>query len=210
MAYSVSTSGEILKSRQTIQIVPVELTSFTGGSTDGNVILNWTTASEVNNQIFEIERRIENSDFTLIGFVEGRGTTTESQEYSYIDKNINSGKYFYRLKQIDFDGTFEYSNEIEVDAAPASFSLEQNYPNPFNPSTKISWQSPESSWQTLKVFDVLGNEVATLVDEEKPAGRYEVEFDSRSDEGQNLSSGVYFYRLQTGDFVQTRKMTLLK
>ncbi|MBK7377948.1 MAG: M4 family metallopeptidase [Ignavibacteriales bacterium] len=185
--------------------VPVELTSFTGSSADGNVILNWTTASEVNNQIFEIERRKENSDFTLIGFVEGRGTTTESQEYSYIDKNINSGKYFYRLKQIDFDGTFEYSNEIEVDAAPVSFSLEQNYPNPFNPSTKITYSIPHKSFVTIKVYDPLGSLVTELVQEEKEAGKYDLDFNAS-----DLSSGVYFYRIEAGSFNKTNKMILMR
>ncbi len=198
-----------MKSRQTIQIVPVELTSFTGGSIDGNVTLNWSTATELNNRIFEIERRKESSDFVLIGFVEGKGTTTERQEYTFIDKNITMGKYYYRLKQIDFDGTFEYSNEIEVDAAPVSFSLEQNYPNPFNPSfnpsTKISYSIPEKSFVTLKVFDPLGSLVTELVQEEKEAGRYEIDFNASE-----LSSGVYFYKIEAGDFLQTKKMILLR
>jgi hypothetical protein len=126
------------------------------------------------------------------------------------------GKYIYRLKQIDFDGSFKYSNEVEVQILPGKFSLEQNYPNPFNPSTKISWQSPVGSRQILKVFDVLGNEIATLVDEWKEAGSYEVEFQSevgslpngRAD--RQLANGVYFYRLQVGDFIETKKMILMK
>ncbi|HAB53112.1 MAG TPA: hypothetical protein DCE80_13250 [Ignavibacteriales bacterium] len=133
------------------------------------------------------------------------------------------GKYSYRLKQIDHDGSFKYSNEIEVLIQPGKFSLEQNYPNPFNPSTKISWQSPVRSWQTLKVYDVLGNEVATLLNEEKEAGSYEVEFQSaaRLPDGQvgnrQLASGVYIYRLQVypansevGSFTDTKKMILLR
>ena len=192
--------------------VPVEITSFTGSSANGNVTLNWSTATETNNMIFEIERRNEVSDFVLIGFVEGKGTTTEQQEYSYIDRNVTTGKYFYRLKQIDFDGTFEYlpagqagSIEIEVDAAPVSFSLEQNYPNPFNPSTTIRYAIPNGGLVTLKVYDILGREVATLVNEEKPAGTYQVSFDASS-----LSSGIYFYRLKSGEFEQTKKFVLMK
>ena len=185
--------------------VPVELKSFTGSSTNGNVTLNWSTATETNNLIFEIERRKENSDFVLIGFVEGKGTTTETQEYSYIDRNVTTGKYLYRIKQIDFDGTFEYSNEIEVDAAPVSFSLEQNYPNPFNPSTKISYSIPQKSFVTIKIFNSLGEEISQLVNEEKEAGRYEVNF-----EANNHSSGVYFYKIEAGDFVDIKKMIFLK
>ena len=186
-------------------IMPVELTSFTGNSVDGNVTLNWSTATEINNRAFEIERRKENSTFVLIGFVEGNGTTTEKQEYTFVDKNITTGKYYYRLKQIDFDGTFEYSNEIEVDAAPVSFSLEQNYPNPFNPSTKISYSIPHKSFVTLKVFDPLGRIVDELVSKEKEAGRYELDFNAV-----DLSSGVYFYKLEAGDFIQTKKMILVR
>ena len=186
-------------------VVPVELTSFTGSSTNGNVTLNWSTATETNNQLFEIERRQENSGFVLIGLVEGKGTTTESQEYSFVDRDVTTGKYFYRLKQIDFDGTFEYSAEIEVDAAPVSFSLEQNYPNPFNPSTKITYSIPNKSFVTLKVYDPIGSVVAELVSEEKEAGKYEIDFNAS-----NLSSGVYFYKIEAGDFIQIKKMLLLK
>ncbi|QQS38186.1 MAG: T9SS type A sorting domain-containing protein [Ignavibacteriales bacterium] len=117
-----------------------------------------------------------------------------------------TGKYQYRLKQIDFDGSYEYSNVVEVEVnLITEFLLEQNYPNPFNPTTKISWQLPVGSFQTIKVYDVLGNEVATLVDEYREAGKYEIEF-----EAGNLSSGVYFYKLQTESFIQVRKLTVLK
>lgn len=211
--WAVGENGTILKTTNGGGTVPVELTSFTASAQSGYVKLNWSTATETNNRMFEIERRQENSDFVLIGFVEGNGTTTERQEYSYIDRDVTTGKYYYRLKQIDFDGTFEYSSEIEVDAAPTSFSLEQNYPNPFNPSTKIKYSIPsviasgakQSLLVTLKVYDVLGNEVATLVNEEKPAGIYEVTFNASG-----LSSGVYFYSIRAGDFVETKKMILIR
>ncbi|MBI5661133.1 MAG: T9SS type A sorting domain-containing protein [Ignavibacterium album] len=192
-------------------VVPVELKSFEA-TVKGNIVeLNWSTASESNNRGFEIERSQKSEvksqmDWETSGFVEGSGTTTETQNYSFVDKKLSTGKYAYRLKQIDVDGAFKYSNEIEVDiTAPNEFALYQNYPNPFNPSTKISWQSPVGSWQTLKVFDILGNEVATLVDEFKEPGIYEVEFDAS-----NLTSGVYVYRLKTEGFIITRKMVLLR
>jgi hypothetical protein len=199
-------------------VVPVELASFSVNVNDDNVESNWTTATETNNKGFEVQRS-KDGEFESIGFVEGHGTTTETQVYSFIDKNVVKGKYHYRLKQIDHDGTFEYSNVVKVEVlSPSKFSLEQNYPNPFNPSTKIKYTIPnvethrDASLQivTLKVFDVLGNEVATLVNEEKSAGTYEVEFNSRSGEVRNLTSGIYFYKLQTGSLVETKKMILMK
>jgi hypothetical protein len=142
----------------------------------------------------------------------GFGTTTETKTYSFVDENVNTGTYKYRLKQIDFDGSFTYSNEIEVvvDFTPKEFVLYQNYPNPFNPKTVISYQLPVTGNVTLKVYDILGNEVATLVNEEKQPGIYEFEFNSHSDKGQNLSSGIYFYQLRAGNFTQVKKMILLR
>ncbi len=192
-------------------IIPVELSSFSASVNGNNVTLNWSTATETNNSGFYIERsvisnEVRNLFWESIGFVNGTGTTTEIQSYSFTDNNISSGNYLYRLKQIDFDGTFEYSNEVEVVInVPDKFELSQNYPNPFNPSTKISWQSPVGSWQTLKIFDILGNEVATLVNEQKPAGSYNVTFDAST-----LPSGIYMYKLQAGSFIETKKMILLK
>ena len=184
--------------------LPVELLSFTADISGNDIILNWSTASELNNRGFEIERK--GSAWESIGFVEGRGTTTEQQDYSFSDKNLPAGKYHYRLKQIDFDGSYQYSNNIEIELnLPNKFTLGNCFPNPFNPNTKISWQSPVGGHQTLKVYDVLGNEVATLVNEFRNAGSYEVDFDASA-----LSSGVYFYQLKTGNFVDTKKMILLK
>ncbi|MFO7526662.1 MAG: T9SS type A sorting domain-containing protein, partial [Ignavibacteriaceae bacterium] len=190
-------AAEILARNGVHQIIPVELVSFRAEVVNQNIHLNWITASELNNSGFEVQRQVNimqsgigNMQWEMIGFVEGNGTTTETNHYSFTDKIISAGKYVYRLKQIDFDGSIEYSDIVEVETAPAVFQLSQNYPNPFNPSTKISWQSPVSSWQTLKVYDLLGREVATLVDEYKPAGSYEVEFDASG-----LSSGIYYYRL---------------
>jgi len=187
--------------------LPVELTSFTAAVNGKEVILNWSTATETNNRIFEIERKKENSDFITIGFVDGEGTTTEHQEYSYIDRNVQVGKYFYRLKQIDFDGTFEYSNEIEVDAIGLlSFYLEQNYPNPFNPNTIIKFGFDKNTKAQLKVYDVLGNEVANLFNETVEAGKlYEINFNASG-----LSSGVYYYQLSGDSKTEIKKMLLLK
>ncbi|MCA2004149.1 MAG: T9SS type A sorting domain-containing protein, partial [Ignavibacterium sp.] len=175
------------------------------------VELNWSTATETNNRGFEIQRsqmsevKSQNS-WQSIGFVNGKGTTSGPQYYSFTDKNLNAGTYTYRLKQVDFDGSFEYSNEIEVDVlSPDKFVLEQNYPNPFNPTTIISWQSPISGHQTLKVYDILGKEVVTLVNEYKEAGRYKIEFDAS-----NIPSGIYYYKISAGSFSDVKKMMVIK
>jgi hypothetical protein len=185
-------------------VIPVELSSFTAITNGNEITLHWTTATELNNLGFEVQRSSKDKEFSTVGFVEGNGTTTEQQSYNFSDRNLNTGKYYYRLKQVDYDGSFEYSNMVEVEITPSSFSLSQNYPNPFNPSTMIKYSIPTSEFVTLKVFDVLGNEVATLVNEEKPAGGYEVEFNGK------YSSGVYFYKLQIGSFVETKKMVLMR
>ena len=147
-----------------------------------------------------------NKVWESIGFVPGYGTTVERHSYSFTDDNVSSGPYQCRLKQIDFDGTFIYSNIVEVEIiSPSEYQLYQNYPNPFNPSTVISYQIPISSNVTLKIYDALGNEVVTLVNEYRPAGSYAIEFSQV-----NLPSGIYFYKLSSSDFVETKKMILLK
>jgi len=188
--------------------IPVELINLTATIFGNEVILNWTTASETNNRGFEILRSSQNynNEWETIGFVNGHGTTTELQFYSFTDESVTPGKFQYRLKQIDFDGNFEFSEVVEVEIGiPKEFSLEQNYPNPFNPSTNIGFQIASFGFVTLKVYDILGNEIATLVNEEKPAGEYEVEFD-----GSELTSGIYFYKLISGNYVETKKMIIIK
>ena len=189
--------------------IPVELTSFTASVVDGNVVLNWITATELNNSGFEVERcslSAERQAWEKIGFVNGNGTSTETHTYSFTDQNPVPGKSYYKLKQIDFDGSFEYSNIVEVDLTlPIVFSLEQNYPNPFNPATSIQYTISSKQNVQLLVYNVLGKEIATLVNEEKPAGNYKVNFDASK-----LSSGVYFYQLQAGSFVETKKMILIR
>ncbi len=187
--------------------LPVELSSFTASvSSTGEVTLNWTTATEMNNRGFEVERKSNNNQFTTIGFVQGFGTTSEEKNYSFLDKSVNPGNYTYRLKQIDFNGQYQYSNEIELKVtSPLSFSLEQNYPNPFNPSTKISYSVPNSGYVSLKVYNALGQEVAALVNGIKEAGIHSIEFNAV-----NLNSGIYFYKLEAGNISQVKKMMLIK
>ncbi len=188
-------------------IVPVELTSFTASSDiSGQVVLSWQTATETNNRIFEVERKDASNGYATIGFVRGAGTTTEPQDYTYIDKNVLPGSFTYRLKQLDFDGRFEYSEEVNVVVAgPASFDLSQNYPNPFNPSTTIRFNTAEQGHVKLTVYNMLGEGVAVLFDENIEPGSHQVEFDASS-----LPSGTYFYKLQQGNSVMVKKMLLLK
>lgn len=186
--------------------VPVELTSFTSTIVEKIVQLNWSTASETNNSGFEIQRKSEIENWEAIGFVTGGGTTTQKRNYSYSDKLNSAGSYNYRLKQIDYDGSYEYSDEINVEVfSPVEFELVQNYPNPFNPSTIISFTIPQESTVKLTIFNMLGEQVALLVNEVRSAGSYEVEFNAS-----NLSSGMYLYRVEAGNLIATKKMTLIK
>lgn len=193
--------------------IPVELESFDAQIIGSDVLLNWVTSTEKNNLGFEVQRRAAGeNEFQTLTFIKGNGTTAERNSYSFIDSDSPSGLIIYRLKQLDFDGTENFSNEILVNiVSPKEFALLQNYPNPFNPSTKIRWQSSMDSWQSLKVYDLLGKVVATLVDEYRSAGDYEIEFNAvRTTDNKQLTSGVYFYQLKAGDFVKTNKMILNK
>lgn len=187
--------------------LPVELTSFTGLYQNERVSLNWITNSETNNQGFAIERSNDKTEWINIGFVNGNGTTTEKNTYSFEDNFLNQNKtIYYRLKQLDFNGTFEYSDIISVDInLLKEFTLDQNYPNPFNPSTKITFTVPQSSHIKLAVFNTLGEKITDLVNEIKSPGSYTVDFSST-----NLSSGIYLYKLETEGQSITRKMILMK
>jgi hypothetical protein len=191
------------------EAVPVELASFSYFSNENSVTLNWITATEINNNGFEIQRSESSessNEWEQVGFVKGKGTTTETSFYTYSDTKLQPGNYQYRLKIIDDDGTFEYSSTINVNIeAPAVYLLGQNYPNPFNPATIIQYQLPENQFVKLKIYDALGVEVASLINEEKEAGVHEVSFNASM-----LTSGVYFYTLHSGNFVKTNKMLLLK
>jgi hypothetical protein len=186
--------------------IPVELTAFNASVNKNEVSLNWITATELNNLGFEIQRKSGDSDYETLGFVNGKGTTTEYSNYSFADKNVDAGNYTYRLMQKDFDGTFSYSQEVEVEVSvPLEYALDQNYPNPFNPTTTIRYAIPEDNFVSIKLYDVLGNEVITLVNEQKQAGRYEILFNAS-----NIASGVYYYQISSGSFSQTRKLVLMK
>ncbi len=210
--------------------LPVELTSFSAECRTESVELKWTTATEVNNYGFSVERRVKSEErasmvrqnspqaalgmtWEKIAFVQGHGNSNSPKSYFFTDnlalaRDLNLNRLEYRLKQIDFDGAYEYSDVVEVKIeTPTEFKLAQNFPNPFNPSTTINYQLSASSHVTLKVFDVLGREVATLVDEFKTAGTYNSTFSTLRS---SFSSGVYFYQLKAGGFVQTKKFILTK
>lgn len=189
---------------------PVELTSFTAAAEKNNIRLNWTTASETNNNRFEVERRIVNQgnkefNWIIIGFVNGNGTSSEVHSYQFLDKNIEKGKFQYRLKQIDFNGRFVYSNAVEVNALPLGFELAQNYPNPFNPATTIEFAIPQKNFTQLAVYSLQGEKVAVLISKELNSGYYTVNWDAGK-----LSSGIYFYSLKSGNFLSVGKAILLK
>ena len=185
--------------------VPVELSSFTASVNKQNIILNWSTATETNNLGFEIQKK-DGNWFHTIGFVEGNGTTTELKNYSYTDKNLKTGTHYYRLKQVDFDGGSEYSEEVMAEVTnPSIFVLDQNYPNPFNPSTKIKFSIPNSEFVNLSIYNLVGEKVADLVNESLTAGEYEKEFNAVG-----LPSGIYIAKISAGSFNQAIKISLMK
>jgi len=188
--------------------LPVELSSFTASSNQSAVDLKWQTKSEVNNYGFEVERSSTSPSqgWEKIGFVNGHGNSNSPKDYTLTDKNPSGGsKFVYRLKQIDNDGKFKYSDEVEVEIVPNEFNLFQNYPNPFNPATNIKFALPKAAKVTLLVYNLLGEKVATLLNEDKETGFYDIQFNASS-----FSSGVYIYRLTTEDFIKTMKMNFIK
>ncbi len=200
--------------------LPVEMTTLTVTARNLGAELHWNTATETNNYGFEVERRLTSpvsppyqrgdnrGGWLNVGFVRGNGTSSTPREYTFTDQNLASGRYAYRLKQIDQDGSFKYSESVEVDLGlvPKVFSLSQNYPNPFNPMTTIEFTLAEDSKVSLKIYDILSRQVMTLVNEELKAGElHQIPFDASG-----LSSGVYFYRLDAGKNSMVKKLTLLK
>jgi photosystem II stability/assembly factor-like uncharacterized protein len=193
--------------RSNPDFIPVELSTFTASVTENSVNLKWTTSTELNNKGFEISRSTGKDEWISLSFIPGSGTTTEPKEYTYTDNNLNPGIYKYKLIQIDYDGTRKEEKEIEVEVSnlPTEYALFQNYPNPFNPTTTIKYSVKEAGIVSLKVYDILGKEITTLVNETKSPGEYSVQYD-----GAKLSSGVYFYTMRAGGYVDTRKFMLMK
>lgn len=187
-------------------LVPVELTSFSAQVSEKNVLLKWETATEANNYGFQIERRMEKSSWQNIAFVEGHGTSNAPKDYSYLNEVQLSGKYYYRLKQIDFGGTFDYSTIVEIVINnPQSFALNQNYPNPFNPSTSIQFSLPQQTQLKISLYNILGELIETIAKGVFEAGYHKVAFNSI-----NLPSGTYIYRIESKDFVEAKKMVLMR
>lgn len=188
-------------------ILPVELTSFTGSVSNNIVTLKWATATEVNNYGFDVERRVSNTEnWQKIGFVAGNGNSNSQKDYSYVDKNLAGGSTFtYRLKQMDNDGAFTYSDAVEVTLVPDKFELYQNYPNPFNPTTNIKFSLPEASRVVINIYNMLGEKVMELANGEFDSGYQEVNLNATG-----LSSGMYVYSLETQNFKAVKKMVLMK
>ena len=195
-------------------VLPVCLSSFTADLSGNKVILRWRTETEINNYGFEIERkhfqiksRGVDEEWRKIGFVDGGGNRSSPQEYSFTDELIFShGKYLYRLRQIDMNGTLKYSKELEVYfELPRELSLKQNFPNPFNPSTEIYFSIPEPGYTQLTVYNVAGEKVATLLNQLIPSGTYQITFDAAG-----ISSGIYFYFLKSGNFLSVKKMMVMR
>jgi photosystem II stability/assembly factor-like uncharacterized protein len=187
-------------------VVPVELTSFTATGIGNEVQLNWTTKTELNNSGFEIQRSVDGNEWQKINFISGYGTTSEAQNYSYIDRELEIGNYQYRLKQIDYDGSFDYSDIISVlVSGELNYTLEQNYPNPFNPATTIKFSIPEAANVILNIYNSLGQKVTELVNKNLEAGRYSYNWNAI-----NSASGIYFYELRTEKQVLMKNMILIK
>ena len=190
--------------------IPVELTSLTASTEQNEVVLNWSTATETNNRGFSIERKTSAAAWQEVGFANGAGTSSEPANYSFVDKELNAGKYTYRLKQIDYAGSYEYSGEVEVEVTiPAVYSLTQNYPNPFNPATIIQYSVPEKSQVTISVYTSLGQLVKTIVSETAETGYHQVKFDASE-----LTSGTYIYQFiaksSSGSYIDSKKMLFVK
>jgi len=198
--------------------LPVELISITANIIqENNVELKWGTATELNNNGFEVERIIAGSaEWKKICFIKGIGNSESTQRYNYIDRNIIGGsKFQYRLKQIDFDGSYQYSSSVEVEIVPEFYSLSQNYPNPFNPTTRIDYQLPFDSKVSIELYGITGERIATLINEELAAGYYTAEVNA---DMLNLASGVYICRMiaqnqntqKAKTFIQIKKLMLIK
>jgi len=206
--YRSTTKYDIYQNRKKNIPLPVELASFTFNISGQNNKLKWATVSEQNNFGFDIERKIVTGNWAKIGFIKGQGTVNTPSNYTFEDKNLQTGKYYYRLKQTDYNGNFEYFNlsgfaEVGI---PLKYNLSQNYPNPFNPTTKIDFALPNDSKVSIKIYDMTGREVMNIMNNElKTAGYYTININPSM-----LSSGVYFYRMISDKFIETKKMAIVK
>lgn len=188
-------------------LLPVELISFTSNVNQANVTLSWSTSFENNNAGFDIERKTSVESWSKIGNVQGKGNVNSFSKYLYEDRNLQSGKYHYRLKQIDCNGNYKYyelTNEVII-GTPKNFSLSQNYPNPFNPSTTIRYELPSLNFVSIKIYDMMGREVRILINQFQEPGFYNINFDASK-----LPGGIYFYKIQAGKFSSVKKLLLLK
>lgn len=202
------TGGKEIPLNADCSALPVELTSFSVILNNNIAQLNWETATEVNNYGFEIQRSSETEDWNKVGFVPGHGNSNSPKSYIYADNSVTkSGSYTYRLKQIDIDGQYEYSPEVNIsfNVDDKSYKLDQNYPNPFNPSTTISYSIPKQDYVEITVYNVFGEQVARLVNEVKESGVHSIVFNA-----ENLASGMYYYKIETDSYVETKKLLLLK
>jgi hypothetical protein len=202
----VGTSYGSVVTFTTASLTPVQLTSFTAASTGAGASLIWKTATETNNYGFSVERRTSGSNtWSDVAFVKGNGTSATAHSYSYTDASVTSGSYIYRLKQVDNDGTSSYSNEAEITVAAPSKIVSANYPNPFNPSTVIRFSVPKDGQTVVKVFNILGQEVATLFNGLATAGFQSINFNAA-----HMNSGVYFYSVENNGQKVVNKMLLVK
>lgn len=204
-----SMGGNVADGNPLQGLLPVELSSFSYSVNANNVVLNWTTESEKNNKGFEIYRKYINSEWKKIGFIAGSGNTNSHKTYTFSDNNLESNTYNYKLKQMDYNGNFQYFNlnSIVSIGAPQKYDLKQNYPNPFNPSTTIQYTIPNDAFVSIKVYDVTGREIADLVNSQVKAGFYSVVLNANS---YQMSSGIYFYKITAGKYTNIKKLMLIK
>ncbi len=192
-------------SEAAVIITPVEFISFSAIANESDIRLFWSTSTETNNSGFEIERS-SGDEWKAIAFIPGKGNSTVRSDYSYTDSNLKPAEYRYRLKQTDYDGSYQYSNVATAEITKYNqFVLYQNYPNPFNPSTIISYYIPEMSRVRINVYNILSQSVAVLVNENQDAGFHSIDFNAG-----RLPGGVYFYQIQYNSYSKTKKMILLK
>lgn len=204
--YACTASGAFVS-----QSTPVELASFVATAKQNNILLLWTTKSESENYGFELEKSVNGSAFKKVEFIKGFGTTNISQSYSCLDQNLNVGKYYYRLKQIDFDGQFTFSPLVKAEIeCPKKYTLTQNYPNPFNSETKIHFQIPNSDFVSLKIYNIIGQEIKTVIDEKLNAGYHVADWNGQNKNGDMVSSGLYYYQIESGDYKATQRMIFVK